>query len=96
MGGMALNHYTVENLDSFGVWFLNGPDSYAYYNFVREDHPCVRLMREIVPGGLFESVNAPISTDRGDVRWLKVPKAAFDTALISIRAVATSLRRHPS
>ena len=96
MGGMALNHYTVENLDSFGVWFLNGPDSYAYYNFVREDHPCVRLMREIVPGGLFESVNAPIITDQGDVRWLKVPKAAFDKALISIRAVATSLRRHPS
>jgi hypothetical protein len=29
-------NYTLDNLDSFGVWFLNGPDNYANYNFVRE------------------------------------------------------------
>jgi hypothetical protein len=28
--------YTMDNLGSFGVWFLEGPDSYASYNFVRE------------------------------------------------------------
>ena len=32
-GGMS---YTLDNLGSFGVWFLEGPDSYANYNFVRE------------------------------------------------------------
>jgi hypothetical protein len=60
-----------------------------------QDHPCVRLARDIVPGGLFESVGAPIASERPDVRWLKIPKALFDTALISIRAVGTSLRRSP-
>ena len=28
--------YTLDNLDIFGVWFLDGPDNYAHYNFVRE------------------------------------------------------------
>ena len=28
--------YTLDNLDIFGVWFLEGPDNYANYNFVRE------------------------------------------------------------
>lgn len=53
----------------------------------------MRLARDIVPGGLFESVGAPIASERPDVRWLKIPKTLFDTALISIRAVGTSLRR---
>ena len=54
------------------MWFLSGPDSYARFNFVREDHPCVRMMRDVLPGGVFESVHAPIASERPDVRWLKV------------------------
>ena len=68
---------------------------------LRQDHPCVRLMREIVPGGLFEPQGAPIATVPTDravaadgLRWLKVSKTTFNTALISVQSVGTELRTH--
>ena len=61
----------------------------------------MRLMREIVPGGLFEPQGAPIATAPTEravaadgLRWLKVSKTTFNTALISIQAVGTALRTH--
>jgi len=68
---------------------------------LEQDHPCVRLMREIVPGGLFEPQGAPIASATPDraavhdgIRWLKVSKTTFNTALISVQAVGTALRTH--
>ena len=53
-------------------------------------------MRDIVPGERFKAVVAPISTDRGDIRWLKVSKTAFNTAIVGIRAMGTALANEPS
>ena len=68
---------------------------------MEQDHPCVRLMREIVPGGLFEPQCAPIASATPDraavhdgIRWLKVSKTTFNSALISVQAVGTALRTH--
>ena len=87
--------YTLENLDSVGVWILSGPDSYAHYNFVREDHPCVRMMRDVVPHSNLECVCAPITTfpaEREVLRWFKVPKPYFDNALNGIRSLGAALK----